>query len=345
VQDFLKRTGLKLRDLPGRVDHLGYVREVAASRDKKERDLALLRLSLEQDPRDFYCRFKILEIARFWDDRKIWQAEAVICAGFLDGIGPEQAAGLKHRNWSGEMAAMISQGLHTDSAQALAWLEKSASWAGSSAAWWLRRAALQEELGQIDQAEESFRHCLTIPREAAGQLVTVRPLLGLFRINLGKGNQRKAAYLASQAAGIAPLDPEAMLALAICSATAAGPRIIPDHLKLHPESTLPLARAFLGTGQANMARDLLVQTPADPEKDLGLLVCSLVLGEDFSGEINASQEEADDLLRSWVHCLWQSRNAKALGAFADNCSAVTGAFPWLPDYLAEQTRGLSSSRR
>jgi glycosyltransferase involved in cell wall biosynthesis len=65
----LQATGRHLVHLPGFVEHLGYVRERAAARNKHERDARILRRCVDKDPSDFYSWFKLLEVARFWQDR------------------------------------------------------------------------------------------------------------------------------------------------------------------------------------------------------------------------------------------------------------------------------------
>jgi len=343
VQEYLQREGLRLRHLPGIVRHLGYVRATAASRDKKGRDLKLLRLSLEQDPDDFYCRFKILEIARFWDDRELWAAEAATCATLLDKLDGKQEADLKRRNWSGELAVLVSRGLFSDGAQALAWLEQTASWAEPSAAWLLRRGTLLEEAGRPAEARQCYRECLEIPDEASAQLITARPLLGLFRLALAEGDAEAAADLAQRAAALAPRDPEALLALFTSSRLDRSANLLAGHLREHPEAALPVARLHLAGGRvAEGAEILRLLAAEDGEAALGLLVCSLVLGEEFDLEVDVSRERADELLRDWVGILWQCRNAEILGAFAENCGSITGLFPWLPDFLAEETRRLGA---
>ena len=350
VQGFLQRENLQVRHLNGVVRHLGYTREVAAARDKKERDLELLRTSLAQDPDDYYCRYKILEIARFWDDGALWRSEAASCADLLANLTAPQAGEMKLRNWSGELAALVCQGLALnpafDKAGALEWLRKSAPWSAESAAWWLRQAALLEEIGRLDEAKAAYRKCLAIDNEAASQLVSVRPLLGLCRLALVRGDLDEATRLARRAAQEAPLDAEALLSVAACAKlgkqSGATTGLVDEHLAQHPEAALPLARACLGSALVTAARDILLpRAESDPEAALGLLVCGLVLGDEFHQELDLSKERADALLRDWIHCLWQSRDSWSLGAFADNCPAVTGVFPWLPDFLASETGRLS----
>jgi hypothetical protein len=116
----LRRSGRQLVALPGRVDHLGYVRHVAASRSKKERDARLLRACLADEPHDWYSWFKLLELARFWQDEPMGQAAAREVAPLLAG------ANLHGHAWGGEFLTLVAQGLHRDPAQQLRTL---AGWA------------------------------------------------------------------------------------------------------------------------------------------------------------------------------------------------------------------------
>jgi glycosyltransferase involved in cell wall biosynthesis len=53
VARYLEENGKRLGRIGAPVDHLGYVRERAANRQKKERDTTLLRRCVERDPADF----------------------------------------------------------------------------------------------------------------------------------------------------------------------------------------------------------------------------------------------------------------------------------------------------
>lgn len=344
VAAFLERQGLRLVHLPQVVDHLGYVREVAADRGKKERDLDLLRRSLAENPQDFYCRFKILEIARFWNDRPLWRQEARACARLLAGAPARLQADLRRRPWSGELAALISQELSENDEENLDWLEKSRPWSQESAAWLLRKAALLENLGRLEDAAVCCRRCLQLPDQTSTQLTTARPLLQLCRLALARHDPAAALPLALQAAALAPRDPEALLAL-LGLEPQAGAQLLQRHLADHPEAAAAAAEMCLGAGQVRRAADLLLPLAHaegldDPDAALGLLVCRLVLGEDFDFQVDTDQATTDRLLRRWVRALWRSRQAPLLEAFARGCGAVTGIFPWLPDFLAEETRQL-----
>jgi tetratricopeptide (TPR) repeat protein len=341
VQDMLARENLKLVHLDGVVDHLGYVREVAADRNKKGRDLTLLRLSLEQDPEDYYCRFKILEIARFWGDQNLGRQEARTCAELLTKLTPQQAQELKARAWSGELAAMMVQALFSNPTEGLAWLEASSLWAGESTAWWLQRGLLHEAAGQPEQAGEAFQRCLDLPDDAASQLALTRPLLGLCRLALAGGEQERAAELARKAAASAPTDTEALMALAVCSGFAPDQAPLSAHLGAHPDAAIPCAQLLLAQGHPGEAGQVLARHshPA-PQVQLGLMVCQLAVGQDFQGTLDTDQDTADRLLKEWISLLWDSRQTEAMGAFAENCGNLLAAFPWLPAFLEAETKRL-----
>jgi hypothetical protein len=353
VQEHLKRWNRRLRHLPGVVEHLGYVRAVAEDRRKKDRDLELLRLALSQDPDDFYCRFKILEIARFWEDLSLWREEAAACARLVADLDDRRAHDLKQRSWSGELAALVVQGLGLPVPEALAWLQSSRRWASPTAAWLLRRGHLLEEAGRRNEAAACYRDCLAAEDEAASQLISVRPMLGLCRLAAGEGKMEEACDLAAGAAAAGPVDPEALLALMNLSRLAEQPHLWRGFLQQNPEAALPAARICLRAAQPAEAEALLAPlADGDAEAALGLLVCRLVLGGEFDFQLDVDQQQADDLMRPWVRDLWQCRRADLLEAFAGRCGAVAGVFPWLPAFLAEETRQLrgqpepvSSSRR
>ncbi len=312
VQDMLSRESLKLIHLDGVVDHLGYVREVAADRNKKDRDLTLLRLSLEQDPADFYCRFKILEIARFWEDQDLGRQEAQACVEHLAGLPTEQAQVLKNRAWSGELAAMMVQRLFSDPREGLTWLDANRHWSGESAAWWLQRGLLHEAAEQTDQAGEAFQRCLDLPDDAASQLAVTRPLLGLCRLALDRGDRDRASILARQAANSAPTDTEALMALSVCADFDPDQAPLRDHLAAHPEAAIPCAQMLLSQGRPAGAGQILARhSGPDPQVQLGLLVCQLAVGQDFQGTLDTDQDTADRLLKEWIALLWNSRQTES----------------------------------
>ena len=92
VRARLVADGRRLRHLPGVVEHLGYVRAHAASRNKKARDTELLLRCLENDRNDVYSWFKLLELARFWGDRALWSRGGDVGVGRA-GSGRADGAG------------------------------------------------------------------------------------------------------------------------------------------------------------------------------------------------------------------------------------------------------------
>ncbi|HET9597742.1 MAG TPA: glycosyltransferase [Anaeromyxobacteraceae bacterium] len=86
VTAHLARTGRSRADLDPPLLHLGYVRDRAAARGKKERDVGILRASLAREPDDLYAWLKLLEQARFWGD------EALLAEGAREAaLGLEDA--------------------------------------------------------------------------------------------------------------------------------------------------------------------------------------------------------------------------------------------------------------
>ncbi len=345
VRDFLVRQKLQLKHLTGVVQHLGYSREMTLDRDKKNRDLDLLQRSLAADPGDFYCWFKILEIARFWDDRPLWGKTAREAADLLATAGNVEKSDLKQRPFSGEFAALVAQGLNQGDENRLAWLEKSPEFCTTDAAWLLRRALFLENLQRLDEAQLGFQKCLDQPEHQLNQLSTVRPRLGLCRIAMLQKDLPDAAAHADQACLEAPTDPEALLAAVTCKYLVA-PKTEPAafsfaHWEKHPQAGLPLARVLFQTGWLELAGEVLAPQAADcAEAALGYLVCCLVFDRDLDLAVDLEQEKADQVFKEWIGLLWQSRKTDLMAAFAQKCETVGEVFPWLPEYLAQETRRL-----
>ncbi len=343
VRSMLQRDGLRIVHLDGTVDHLGYLREVAAERNKKERDLELLRAALGDQPDDFYCWFKILEIARFWEDRELWHHTAEQAAERIDTATGSAQATLREAHWGGEFLALVSQGLGAGPAEELEWLEARTDRIAASAAWHLRRGMCLEALGRDQEAAASFEKSLNAARNSTSIQGALRPLLGLCRLAAAAGDPTRAAALAREAALAGPADPEALLALAAFHRPSAGSplaRPLRDFLDRHPESSIPLARAFLSLGQAGaVAECLRPHSTTDTEAALGLLVATMILGEPVDLRIDASREEADERFRGWVRLLLDSRQPGPIRDFLIASPSVAEAFPWLAGYLEDSLEG------
>ena len=315
VHDFLREHGLAMRHLPGVVHHLGYTREVARDRNKKERDLALLRLSLQDEPRDFYCWFKIMEIARFWDDAPLWEETAAEVAALLETVGPEESARLRPRRFSGELVALAAARLPGDDATRLTWLEKAATHAAEHPALEMRRGLLQENLGRLEEAEAAFTRAVALAPEQGEQ--ELRPRLALCRLALARGDQARAVAQATAAVALNPRDPEARLV------------------------ALSLGGHLVGSGDVECAAPILGPLAgSDPDAAIGYLVCCLCLDQEVDLQLDITPEEASALLKSWIRRLWDSRRVPRLEAFANGSGSIVGIFPWLPEFLAAETARL-----
>jgi tetratricopeptide (TPR) repeat protein len=210
VRAYLARTGTRLVHLEGLVDHLGYVRARAAARDKKARDVAILERLLAADPHDLYSHFKRLEQARFWADRGLWWRAAGDAVAALRAA-PDRLAGA---HFGGELVALVADGLHRGAPrEAAALLDVWAARVRPSAAFHLRRGELYELLGRPEAAAAEFERCRTLATGTSNQqLATVRPLLGLTRLALARGDVASALARTAEALALAPCDPEALLA-------------------------------------------------------------------------------------------------------------------------------------
>jgi tetratricopeptide (TPR) repeat protein len=220
VVAFLARSGLQRADLEAPLLHLGYERERATAKDKKERDVRILRAALARDPSDLYLRFKLMEQARFWRDRALWASAAAETAAAVERDG----AALRSAYFAGELLALMVDGLHAEAGAALGCLESFASRIPPSAAYDLRRGELREKIGDTAGARAAFLRCLSLQGVTGNeQLATVRPRLGLARLALASGDLDGAAREGQIALSHAPLDPEALLLLATLRLACGGP--------------------------------------------------------------------------------------------------------------------------
>ncbi|MBK9518864.1 MAG: glycosyltransferase [Anaeromyxobacter sp.] len=231
VRAYLGRTGRRQVHLDGFVDHLGYVRARASARDKKGRDVALLEKVLAADPADLYAHFKRLEQARFWGDRGLWWRAAGDAVAAIRAY-PEP---LRTAHFGGELVALVADGLHRGvPGQALAFLDVWAGRVRPSAAFHLRRAELNEALGRPAVAAAEFERCRALAGETQNlQLATVRPLLGLARLALARGDVEGALARTEEALELAPRDPEALLAAVALHRARGGARGVAAFASVH----------------------------------------------------------------------------------------------------------------
>lgn len=331
VARMLRRTGRRLLALDEPVEHLGYVRDRAASKDKKARDSRLLQAALASSPLDHYSRFKLLELGRFWRDPDLGREAAGDLVIQLRG-GVE----LRGRHFGGELLSLAAQALHPgDPSAALAFLERWRSRVDGSAALWLARAELREATGDVEGARIDYERCLAA-EDPTIQRVTVRPMLGLSRLDLQAGRLDEGRRKIDQALDFAPHDPEAQLA-GLSLRLMQGVEPARDFVDARSPDPRLVAEAVTGAGKRRLMRGDVEGAAAllgafldvAPAAGIGVLVCDLLLGRDSDLELELEQEEADAALRGWIMALRMMPTDLLLRSFLAVAPALFPAFPWL----------------
>ncbi len=218
----LQATGLTLVHLRGHVDHLGYVRAHAEVRGKYDRDRLILRRCVISDPGDLYSWFKLLELARFWNDPAALTATAAEAAVALKKADPKI---LRAAHFGGELVVLLADGLHGgDRASALAFLDTWVDRVAPAAELFMKRGDLHADGGAADLAAADYTRCLDLaPQTRNIQFATVRPLLGLVRLALAAHDFQTAWQRTQEALEYNPRDREALLsALFICLSSTLG---------------------------------------------------------------------------------------------------------------------------
>lgn len=209
VGEMLVQTGRVVATIEPVIVHEGYLRQHAAH--KRTRDRRILKRAIAERPTDLYLRFKLLEQARFWDDRRLWTVAARSTIEAL-AYSPSMAQQLASAPWGGELLTLLAAGRSDEPAEQLALLESWGASLGSSPALTLRTAELMERVGRLDDARAAFRRCLQLRSDGSAQRTTTRPLLGLTRLAILGGELDRARSWCTQALAQAPHDAEALLA-------------------------------------------------------------------------------------------------------------------------------------
>ena len=374
VVRYLDHSGRKLGRINASVEHLGYVRERAANRQKKERDTRLLMRCLERDPADFYSWFKLLELARFWRDRALWSEAAAATQKALDHAGP---MALFDRHYGGELIALCADGLYPgDAPHALSFIGAWIDLVTPSAALFLRRGELRELHDETAGAAADFGRCRALADVTADvQMATVRPLMGLARLAIANADLPEAWRRVDEALAYNPRDQESLLlsmliirsrrgvagardfaaglrakygdcpelhealgeaALLACDASAAvGELRLAAGEPPHGRTALRLAQALLAAGEVEAAAQLSTTLlPTFPEAGIGILVSDLCRGRDSDLDLDIDRALADSTLRSWIDTLRLGQR-DVLVRFAAHAPAISAVFPWLPGYLSD----------
>jgi tetratricopeptide (TPR) repeat protein len=341
VADHLQREGRQLVTLSGAVDHLGYVREVAAARDKQERDLRLLEACLADDPTDLYSHYKLMEQARYWHDPELWGEAAQAAQAELQRVGPDA---LRSLHFAGELIVLTAQGLYpSDAKAALIWLEPWEQTLSPSAAFYYWRGHQREIVGQLESAVLDYERCLNHPGTRNIQLATVRPLMGLCRVALATGQLDEARELTIRALDYNLLDQEittaaralADMALADGDGAEAAQLMVP--LAGQPPDGadgITLGRALVLAGDIEAARAVVAaMVESLPEAGIGVLVCDLCRGRDSDMTLDLSQAQADQAMKAWIDVILRSKDLDIARGFLANAGAITGVFPWLQAHV------------
>jgi tetratricopeptide (TPR) repeat protein len=371
VARFVARHGLRVVEVPGTVEHLGYVRARMRAKQKTARDVAILERCLAEDPLDLYRHFKRVEQGCMAADRALWTRAAVGAARAMEAA----PARLRAAPFAGEMVALVGEALHAGDPRAeLRFLDRWRRRVPPSAALLLRRGIVRERLG-LASAREDYERCRALAgTDAVEDRTTVRPLLGLARCALARGDRDGALALAAQARAAAPRDPEALLLSATLLWARGGRAALlgfaRDHAASHgatPElhaavgeaalhagavdlaigalataageppsggAGVLLAQALLAAGDVGGARALATRIAAElPEAALGILLCDLVEGRDSLLEIELDPDDADRALRRWVAAVRAAGDGAVVRRLRAAAPAVAPPFGWLASAL------------
>jgi len=220
VTQMLRTEGLQLRSIGGEVEHIGYLREHAAGKNKQARDTALLQRCIDADPRDLYSRSKLLEVAQFWRDAAATRTAA---AQLNSEIARTPTSQIIRHHWAARMLERLGRALHECNPLAeRAYLERWLQSLPHAPELLFRLGLVCEALEDLDAAEAQLLRCLEL-RSDNPQLVTVRPRVGLARIAMARGDWPTGIHHAEAALSNTPLDVEALVAWWVCALQAQVP--------------------------------------------------------------------------------------------------------------------------
>lgn len=334
----LRARGLRCGHLATPIDHLGYQKDRAAEKDKKERDRTMLSAAIAADPADIYSRFKLLELARFWNDPEMGStASATAVEALRSG-----EFSLRQSHVGGELLVILARFLHGEDRPAgLVLLAEFEADVVLSPAFLFGRGQLREQTGDLGGAEEDFSACLAM-EDPTLQMVTTRPLMGLARLCLARADLATALDHVDRALAHSPQDAEALLAA--LSFRLATPGAVDAFLEGHPpsaaldaalESAVEMsATAYLRAGRVEEAYGRLGEFVSRCSAlGIGMLVCDLMLSRSSDLDLDIEIEEADRTLRRWLVHLMGLERPELVAAFAANAPTVLGTFPWLRETL------------
>ena len=298
----------------------------------------MLEAAVLSDPGDVYSRFKLLELARFWADEELGSEAA---RGTLEALRSGSVV-LTGSHVGGELLVLIARFLHPDSAaEALALIAEFSAACMPSASFHFGRGELREQVRDFGGAEEDYRACLELD-DPTLQMVRTRPLMGLVRLGLARGEVEEALVRVDEVLADSPQDPEALFAAlafrfgtpGAVEAFLAERELTAGVRRCLTSATEVSARGLLKRGEVEAAHGRLADyVESCPILGVGMLVCDLILGRSSDLELDVELDEASASLEGWVLCLKSLPSPELLTAFRTAAPAIHPVFPWLAGRL------------
>lgn len=208
----LRERGQKIVGLNASVLHVGYDKRHAAKRNKKDRDLQLLRLAVQDDPRDFYARYRMLDLARFWNDKSLWKSLALAEQKNLNSSDSHLLNFLLTINGAEYIGLIADGAFDREPKGTLQFITSWLPYLAPSAGIEMRCGEMCELIDRFEQAATHYLRSTQMEKTTRNlQIATTRPLMGLARIELSRNNPSAAIQWVNAALETNPRDIEACL--------------------------------------------------------------------------------------------------------------------------------------
>jgi glycosyltransferase involved in cell wall biosynthesis len=207
VSQMLCQENKDLVHLQGIVTHLGYERTEAVSREKKDRDLRILKKVLSDNPNDLYSWYRYLDVARYWNDAILLRSAAQNALHALQKIS-------FHRDtpYLGDFLVLIATSLFPKQPKdQLFFLRGWQHRITDHPALFAQTGLLYETLGKNEEAKKAYTHCLSLKGISGDfNLMTITPTLGLARLLILEGQLNQAFSYVEEALALNALNLEAI---------------------------------------------------------------------------------------------------------------------------------------
>lgn len=218
VAVMLEREKLKLIHSHNYAEHFGYQRDLASQKDKKNRDLKILKKVLERNPDDLYSWYRLLDVARYWNDQLLMRTQAQNALRSL-----HRNTSFLNRPYLGDLLVIIANGLFPkNSKEQLFFLRGWVHRISEHPALYAQLGVNYEAVGQFSEARECYLRCLDLESVSGDiSLITVTPTLGLARLALVEHQYELAFHYVEGALALNPRAIDTIFtALGICGAAA-----------------------------------------------------------------------------------------------------------------------------